>query len=133
MVNKSHVRSKHDLTWDEYESYGEVKLVDDSGEPIESIWDSIDTSHIEFRIKNRTLGNRIVEISNRRCVDLRQGRNCYGCVQKIESIAVYVILHTENELKLETPEYMKKPYHKKCAMAVASKTSKIGIVMNPVE
>lgn len=133
VVNKSHVRAKHDLSWEEYEAIGDVQLVDDAGEPIESIWDSTDISAIEFKVKNKVLGQKIVQIRDQYCVDLRQGKNCYGCVQEISEIAVYVILQGEKEIRLEEPQIMKKPYHRNCAIAIASKSAKIGLVMNPKE
>lgn len=133
VVNKSHVRAKHDLSWEEYEAIGDVELVGQDGKPIRSIWDSLDTSAIEFKIKNRVLKQKIVQIKDRYCVDLRQGKNCYGCVEKIHEIAVYIILTSEKEILLEEPQVMKKPYHRDCALAVASKHNKIGLVMNPKE
>jgi len=131
-VNKSHVRAKHDLTWDEYQRYGVIQL-EENGKPVENIWSSVNIEAIEFKVRYREMRHNLVEIRDRECVDLRQGKNCFGCLNPISELAVYVILSSSNETRFKEPEFMKKPHHLDCAVARAHRGSLIGMVMNPID
>lgn len=131
-VNKSHVRAKHNMTWEEYQAYNKITPVQDQ-EKIQTIWDSVNIDSIEFKVRHRALSSSIPHIRNNECVDLRNGKICHGCKRKIHGISVFIILYTYIEMRTNKPEHMKKPYHKDCAIAVADSTHRIGVVLNPIK
>lgn len=129
-VNKSHVGT-HNMTMEEYRSYGEVEPKPQDTKPVVSKWDEI-MSTVEWKMKERKLATRPALVSDKYCIDFRGGNNCEFCKSPV-TVSVWMILNDPQEKAYGRPLQRKKPYHKQCAIHEADMEDRLAYVMNPID
>lgn len=130
-VNKSHVGTHDGMTWEEYEALGEVEPKPQDTKPVASRWDEI-MSTVEWKMKERKLATRPSVVSDKYCIDFREGKICEFCKSPLTE-SVWMILSDPQEKAYGRPLIRKKPYHKQCAIHEADMEDRLAYVMNPID
>lgn len=118
VINIQHLAT-HDMTMEEYDNIGKVEPVEPQ-EEIETIWSSIDTNSMEYKMKVAQLNRTINTLNNKTNVTIEKGRACPVCHQRIYEATSFVLLRTKHEQqgnRLREPQSIK---HKACAIATAN-------------
>ena len=125
-INTSHVKT-HKMTMEEYNNIDNIKIEKEEVK-LETIWDSIDTSTVEYKMKVSKLSNNIKQVKQSNMIKFDDKDNCPVCLEKI--FETYAFVHLKNKWeqksgKLERPQVV---MHRPCAIATGTVNFLLGRV-----
>lgn len=126
IITMSHIKT-HDMTKEEYDAYGTVDPIEQEavGEPM---WESLDTSSIEYKTKRARLMSNQKALNNNMNVKVGDHRNCPVCVERIYEPHAYVRLRSRLEQTNRRIQNEQTVMHLECVIAVASIRDQIASV-----
>lgn len=129
-INISHLRT-HNMTREQYDKADTIQPVTPDKDVIKTIWDSMNTSSIEYKMKASAMDKGNLTLRSQNNVMVQDGRICPECNDKIYEPYAYVSLSPGFEQTgriLQEVQYIK---HKQCTIATGSIYHKMAVVPVP--